>query len=66
LKNLIDPFLIEQYRVQAQQAKTFALVRRDVDVTGWFDPRYTDTAIKTLGLEGYWTRFGPDGKPLGS
>ncbi|WP_051356484.1 ABC transporter substrate-binding protein [Azorhizobium doebereinerae] len=63
---VIDPFLVEQYRVQARQAKAFALVRRDVDVSGWFDTRYTDAAVKTLGLEGYWTRFGPDGKPLGS
>jgi sulfonate transport system substrate-binding protein len=63
---LIDPFLIEQYRVQARQAKDFALVRRDVDVAGWFEPRYVDQAVRELGLETYWERFGPDGKPLGS
>lgn len=63
---IVDPFLVEQYRVQARQAKEFGLIRRDVDVRGWFEPKYVDTAISTLGLDGYWTRFGPNGKPLGS
>lgn len=63
---LIDPFLIDQYRVQAKQAKEFGLVRRDVDVSGWFEPRYLEQALKDLDLESYWTRLGTDGKPLGS
>jgi sulfonate transport system substrate-binding protein len=63
---MIDPFLIEQYRFQAKQAREFGLVRRDIDVTGWFEPRYLDQALKELGLENYWTRYGADGKPLGS
>ncbi|MGY2047891.1 ABC transporter substrate-binding protein [Methylobacterium sp. JK268] len=61
---LIDPFLIEQYRVQAQQAKAYGLVRRDVDVHGWFEPRYLEQALKDLGLEKTWTRLGTDGRPL--
>lgn len=63
---LIDPFLIEHYRLQARQAKEFGLVRRNVDVNGWFEPRYLEQALKELGLENYWTRYGADGKPLGS
>ncbi|HMK78298.1 MAG TPA: ABC transporter substrate-binding protein [Xanthobacteraceae bacterium] len=63
---LIDPFLVEQYAVQARQAKEFGLVRRDVDVSGWFEPRYVDQALRELGLESYWTRYGANGKPLGS
>jgi sulfonate transport system substrate-binding protein len=63
---IIDPFLIEQYRVQAKQAKEFGLVRRDIEVNGWFETRYLEQALKDLGLENYWTRYGTDGKPLGS
>jgi sulfonate transport system substrate-binding protein len=63
---LIDPFLIEQYRAQAKQAKEFGLVRRDVDLSGWFEPRYLEQALKDLGLESYWIRYGADGKPSGS
>jgi sulfonate transport system substrate-binding protein len=61
---IIDPFLVEQYRVQARQARAYGLIRRDVDVAGWFEPRYLDRALKELGLETRWPRLGPDGKPL--
>ena len=61
---LIDDFLVEQYRVQAQQARSFGLVRRDVDVDGWFDTRFLDAAVKQLGLEHAWTRHDKAGKPL--
>jgi sulfonate transport system substrate-binding protein len=63
---LIDPYLVEQYRFQAKQAREFGLVRRDIDVDHWFEPRYLEQALKDLGLENYWTRYSADGKPLGS
>ena len=59
----IDDYLIEQYRVQARQAKEYGLVRRDVSVDGWFDPQFLDMALKQLDLQTYWTRYGTDGKP---
>jgi sulfonate transport system substrate-binding protein len=63
---LIDPYLIEQYRFQARQAREFGLVRRDIDIDHWFEPRHLEQALRELGLETYWTRYGADGKPLGS
>jgi sulfonate transport system substrate-binding protein len=63
---LLDDLFIENYRYKAQQAKALGLVRRDVDLTGWFEPKYLDAALKQLGLEKQWTRYGADGKPLGS
>jgi sulfonate transport system substrate-binding protein len=42
------------------------LVRRDIDLNSWFEPKYLDSAIKQLGLEKLWTRYGADGKPVGS
>jgi len=62
---LIDAYLIEQYRIQARQAKEYGLVRRDVSVDGWFDPQFLNVALKQLGLETYWTRYAADGKPEG-
>jgi len=62
---LIDDYLIEQYRVQARQAKEHGLLRRDVSVDGWFDKRFLDTALKQLDLERFWTRYNADGKPEG-
>ncbi len=62
---LVDDFLIEQYRVQARQAKEYGLIRRDVSVDGWFDSRFLTVALQQLHLETYWTRYGADGKPQG-
>jgi sulfonate transport system substrate-binding protein len=59
---LIDDYLIEQYRVQARQAKEFGLLRRDVSVDGWFDPQFLNVALKQLGLEHFWPRYGANGK----
>jgi sulfonate transport system substrate-binding protein len=63
---LLDDLFIENYRYKARQVKALGLVRRDVDLSGWFEPKYLDTAIKQLGVEKLWTRYGADGKPLGS
>jgi sulfonate transport system substrate-binding protein len=59
---LFDPFLVEQYKVQARQAREHGLLRRDVEIESWIDARYLETALKTLHLETFWTRYGVDGK----
>jgi sulfonate transport system substrate-binding protein len=63
---LLDELFIENYRYKARQVKALGLVRRDIDLNGWFEPKYLDSAIKQLGLEKLWTRYGADGKPVGS
>lgn len=60
---LIDALFIDQYQQAAAQSKAFGLLRRDVDLTGWFDTRYLETAIKELKLEGYWVPYDAQGKP---
>ena len=61
---LLDAFLIEQYRVQAQQAREFGLIRRPVDIAGWFEQRYLQTALAQLGLQRFWTPYDAAGKPV--
>ncbi|HKU98527.1 MAG TPA: ABC transporter substrate-binding protein [Vineibacter sp.] len=60
---LIDDSIIAHYRYQAQQAKEYGLIRREVSVDGWFATQFLDAALKELNLETYWTRYGADGKP---
>jgi sulfonate transport system substrate-binding protein len=60
---LIDDYLINAYRVQAQQAKEYGLIRREVSVDGWFDPQFLNVALKQLNLERFWPHYGADGKP---
>lgn len=61
---IIDASIIESYRLQAKQAKEYGLLRRDVDIDGWFDRSFLDAALKEQGLVGYWPQFDADGKPL--
>src|SRR3569833_249394 len=51
---IIDASIIESYRVQARQAKEFGLLRRNVEIDGWFDRSFLDKALKEQGLAGYW------------
>ncbi len=50
LSPLVDDLLIDTYREKAARARDLGLVRRAVDVTGWFEPTYVDAAIRDLGL----------------
>jgi len=61
---LIDASIVESYRFQAKQAKEYGLLRRDVDINGWFDRSFLDVALKEQGLIGYWQEYDAGGKPL--
>ncbi len=60
---LFDDFMLAQYKEQARMAKEYGLVRREVDTTGWFEPRHLDAALKELGLQDFWPRLDASGKP---
>ncbi|NLS68272.1 nitrate ABC transporter substrate-binding protein [Bradyrhizobium brasilense] len=60
---IIDASIIESYRVQAKQAREFGLLRRDVDLNGWFDRSFLDVALKEQGLVGYWQEYDASGRP---
>jgi len=61
---LIDDFFVEQYRVQAAQAKDYGLIRHPATVDGWFDTSFLHAAVKQLGLAQAWTRYDKDGNKL--
>lgn len=63
---LIDDLLVSQYKEQAVKGKEFGLIRRDVDLNGWFEPKYLNSAIERLGLKDFWQSYGADGKPHAS
>ena len=61
---LLDDFIIEQYRQQIAASREYRLIRRDVDLTGWFEPRYLNQALDGLGLRDFWISYAADGKPV--
>ena len=54
---LIDDFLVNFYKDQAVAAKNFGYIRRDVDLNGWFEPKYLDRAIKEQKFAGIWDAY---------
>lgn len=61
---LIDDSILEHYRFQAKQAREFGLIRRDVDVEGWFDRSFLDKALASQGLTNYWQAYDASGKAI--
>lgn len=65
LRERMSPLLDEYYVASLQKAidetKRFKLVRRDVDINGWIEPKYLNVALKELKLEKYWDEDDKDG-----
>lgn len=61
---VIDDFLVAAYREQAARARDYRLLRGEVSIDDWFEPKYVDGAIAELGLEGYWPRYGAGGEQV--
>ena len=64
LSPIIDDFFIARYRAQAERAKTYKLLRDDVDVDSWFEPKYLNQALAELKLQDYWPRYDAAGKKV--
>jgi sulfonate transport system substrate-binding protein len=65
LKERVSPLLDEYYVASIQKAidetKRFKLIRHEVDINGWIEPKYLNAALKELKLEHYWDEYDRDG-----
>jgi sulfonate transport system substrate-binding protein len=57
LTPLIDPYVIARYKDQAARVREYGMIRRDVDIDSWFEPKYLDAALKAQHLAHFWPRF---------
>ncbi len=48
----------------AERAKTYGLLRNDVEIDSWFEPKYLTQALNELHLQDYWPRYDADGKKV--
>ena len=66
LRNRINPLLDEYYvaslKSSIEETKKYKLIRKDVSIDGWLEPKYLNEALKELKLEDYWPQFDADGK----
>jgi len=60
---LVDDFVVAKYKAAAADALRFGLVRKPVDLNGWFDRGPLNHALTDLHLEHFWTPYSADGKP---
>jgi sulfonate transport system substrate-binding protein len=60
---LLDEYFASQYKRAIADSKRFGLIKNDIAFDSWVEPRFLNQALKTQKLEGYWQRYGEDGKP---
>jgi sulfonate transport system substrate-binding protein len=63
---LFDAYMQQHYRDAIRFARSENLIRRDIDVNAWFDPRYVDAALKELKLENFWVQRKPTERKPGA
>lgn len=61
---LLDEFTYALYRRKTEQARAFNLIRRDITIDDWIEPKYLNAAIEELGLEDFWTPHDADDRPI--
>ncbi|MBB3103227.1 ABC transporter substrate-binding protein [Azomonas macrocytogenes] len=59
----IDGFFIDRYRATVTESRELGLLRGDVDVASWVEPKYVDNAIAQLGLQQLWPVYDADNRP---
>lgn len=59
----IDEFFIDRYRATVAESRELGLVRGDVEVTRWIEPKYVNDAIERLGFKNLWPEYDANNQP---
>jgi sulfonate transport system substrate-binding protein len=59
---LLDDYYFASIKNSIEETKKFKLIRRDVSIDGWIEPKYQQQALKELKLEDYWPQYDAEGK----
>lgn len=51
---LLDEYFIAAIKESARESREFGLIRREVTVDDWLEPKYLNAALKELNLENFW------------
>lgn len=51
---LLDEYYVSSLQNSIQETKKYKLIRRDVNIEGWLEPKYLVNALNELRLEDYW------------
>lgn len=61
---LTDDYIVARYKAQADRAKAYGLIKKDVDIDSWFQPKYLKAALAELKLEHFWPTYDAKGAKL--
>jgi sulfonate transport system substrate-binding protein len=61
---LVDDYIVARYKDQAERAKAYGLIKKDVDIDSWFNTKYLRQALTDQKLEHYWPTFDAKGQKL--
>lgn len=61
LNPLIDEYYVASLQKAVNEARQFKLIRRDVSLDGWIEPKYQKAALKELKLEHFWDEYDAKG-----
>ncbi len=61
---LLDDFFVERYRATVRESRELGLIRGDVDVARWIEPKYVQAAIEQLSLQKLWPPYDADNRPV--
>ncbi|MGC3944560.1 MAG: hypothetical protein QM762_08585 [Chryseolinea sp.] len=59
---LLDDYYVASIQKAIAETRKYKLIRRDVSVDGWLEPKYLNNALRELKLETYWPTQSADGK----
>lgn len=60
---LVDPYIIQRYTLQIEEAKRLGLTRSTFSFSEWVDTSFLEAALRELHLEGYWQHRDEKGQP---
>lgn len=60
----LDEFFVGRYRATVEESKELGLIRNDIDVAQWVEPKYVNNAIDQLGLQSLWPQYDAANQPL--
>ena len=55
---IFDPANIALLKQKLQAGQNLKLIRGDINVDQWVEPKYVNNALKTLNLQNFWTPLG--------
>lgn len=58
---LLDDYYVASIKASIEETKKFKLIRKDVSLDGWLEPKYLNQALKDLKLEDYWPQYDGEG-----